>query len=105
MCTYTLSHLDKVNSGLRVTPGPPEFRVVDPAEPQPLPIEEFVDSIDSRGGYFQGVVKSIHDFQEELTGAVKSVVETKDFIVNRAKERRIPVETIKQLVSVLSFRA
>jgi ribosomal protein L21E len=80
-------------------PGPPEFRVVDPAEPQPLPIEEFVDSIDSRSGYFQGVVKSIHDFQEELAGAVKSVVETKGFIL----ERRIPAETIKQLVSVLSL--
>jgi hypothetical protein len=83
--------------------GPPEFRVLDPTEPQPLPIEEFVDIIDSRGGYFQGVAKSIHDFQEELTGAVKSVVETKDFILKRAKERRVPAETIKQLVSVLSL--
>ena len=84
-------------------PGPPEFRVVDPAEPQPLPIEEFVDSIDSRGGYFHGVAKSINDFQEELNEAVKSVVQTKDFILKRAKERGIPAETIKQLVSVLSL--
>ncbi len=45
-------------------PGPPEFRVLDPAEPQPLPIEEFVDSIDSHSRYFQAVAKSIHDFQE-----------------------------------------
>ena len=76
-------------------PGPPEFRVADSEELQPLPIEEFVDSIDFRSGYFQGAASSVHDFQEELTEAVKSVVKTKDFILQRAKERRIPTGTIK----------
>ena len=33
--------------------GPVKFEIADPSEPQPLPIEAFVDQIDSRGGYGQ----------------------------------------------------
>ena len=47
----------------------PEFEVADPTEPQPLPIEDFVDKIDSRRGYYQGIAKSLDDFQTELDSA------------------------------------
>ena len=40
----------------------PVFEVADPTEPQPLSIEEFVDQIDTRGGYLQGIASSLEDF-------------------------------------------
>jgi hypothetical protein len=45
--------------------------VTDPEESQPLPIEEFVDLIDSHSRYFQGAASSVHDFQEKLTKGSK----------------------------------
>src|ERR1700681_799484 len=48
---------------------PPQFEVVNPSEPQPLPIKEFVDGIDSRGGYFYGIANSVGDFESELEKA------------------------------------
>jgi len=47
----------------------PKFEVADPTEPQPLPIEDFVDQIDTRGGYFQGIADSLDDFAKELETA------------------------------------
>jgi hypothetical protein len=44
----------------------PDFEITDPSDPLPLPIEDFVDQIDSRGGYFQGMASSLEDFEEEL---------------------------------------
>ena len=38
------------------------FEVADPTEPQPLDIEEFVDQIDNRHGFFQSVASSINNF-------------------------------------------
>jgi len=38
------------------------FEVADPKEPQPLDIEEFVDQIDNRHGFFQSVASSINNF-------------------------------------------
>ena len=38
-------------------------------EPQPLPIEEFVDQIDLWKGFFNGITESIKDFEEELARA------------------------------------
>jgi len=35
--------------------GPPEVVIADPTEPQPIPIEEFRDNIDPRGGYSKGL--------------------------------------------------
>ena len=49
--------------------GLPLFEVADPTEPQPLPIEEFVDQIDSWKGFFNGIAESIKDFEEELARA------------------------------------
>jgi hypothetical protein len=56
----------------------PNFEVADPTEPQPLPIEDFVDQIDTRGGYLQGIAKEPEDFAKEL--------ETAD--LQREEERR-----------------
>ena len=47
-------------------PGPPIIEIVDNTEPQPLDISDFVDDIDSRGGYIQGIANSIKDFDKEL---------------------------------------
>ena len=47
----------------------PVFEVADPTEPQPLPIEDFVDKIDTRGGYFHGIANSVDDFTKELDSA------------------------------------
>ena len=44
----------------------PAFEVADPSEPPPLSIDEFVDQIDSRSGYFHGIAHSLDDFAEEL---------------------------------------
>ena len=84
-------------------PGPPRFEVADYSEPQPLAIEEFVDQIDTRGGYFQGAAKSVENFQDELKESVKAVVKDKEFTVKIAEQKGISMETFKQLVSVLSL--
>ena len=49
--------------------GPPPFEVADPSEPQPLLVEDFVDQIDSRSGYFYGLAKTTNDFHEEIERA------------------------------------
>ena len=55
-----------------LVPDLPEIEIADSSEPQPLPIEAFVDKIDSRGGYFQGIAKSLEDFSEEIAIADKT---------------------------------
>jgi hypothetical protein len=50
-------------------PEPLRIEIVDPEEPQPRPIEEFVDQIDTRGGYFYDIAESLEDFDEELSMA------------------------------------
>ena len=48
---------------------PLRYEVADHSEPQPLPIDEFVDEIDSRGGYFHGIASSLEGFEKELENA------------------------------------
>jgi hypothetical protein len=45
------------------------YEVADPTEPQPLPIEDFVDQIDLHRGYFYGKAASFDDFNKELVQA------------------------------------
>ena len=52
-----------------VEPGPPVIEIVDAAEPQPLAIKDFMDEIDSRGGYFYGIASSVEDIKQELEAA------------------------------------
>ena len=51
--------------------GPPEVVIADPAEPGPIPIEEFRDNIDPRGGYFHGLATDIQDFETDLEAEMK----------------------------------
>ena len=79
-----------------------EFEIANPTEPQPLPIEEFVDQIDTRHGFLYNVAKSVDDFDEELSKAdmdrskeqqmVQKILRRKD-----SKEER--VQLVQQMVS------
>ena len=62
--------------------GLPMFEVADPIEPQPLPIEEFVDQIDSWKGFFNGIAESIKDFEKELAQADSDQAKEKIILQN-----------------------
>jgi len=64
--------VDSTDEDDELMPGPPEVIIANPSEIPPLKIEDFVDSIDTRGRYYQGIVKSIEDFREELSQALVS---------------------------------
>jgi hypothetical protein len=85
----------------------PKFEVADPSEPQPLDISEFVDQIDSRGGYFQGIATNLDDFIQELKDAGFSRTKEKESLTtNLSKlESNLPneqVQFVQQLVANLS---
>lgn len=50
-------------------PNLPEIQIADTTEEQPIPIEDFVDKIDTRHGYFHGIAKSTKDFSKEIKEA------------------------------------
>src|SRR5260221_14598427 len=62
---------------------PLQYEVGDPSKPQPLAIEEFVDQIDSHGGYFYGIATSLEDFSTELEKADKQWVREKQGLQNK----------------------
>ena len=62
------------------------FEVADPTEPQPLLIEEFVDQIDLRKGFFNGIAESIKDFEEELAQADSEQAKEKISLQNTLAE-------------------
>lgn len=85
-----------------------EFEVADPTEPQPLDIEEFVDQIDSRGGYFYGIADSLEDFNEELERAdIMREKERSKLQVGLAQSHQLPtseqVQYVQQLVNALAL--
>lgn len=69
--------------------GPPLFEQADPTEPEPLAIEDFRDKIDTRGGYFAGVAKSLEDFQNELEKACEMSRNEQMSMINKMRERKI----------------
>jgi len=88
--------------------------MANPSEVSPLNIEDFVDSIDTRGGFYQGVAKSIENFNEELSLALLGRnVERKILERNLAEKSRRELELgntlmhpnhvqyVQQLVSAL----
>ena len=84
--------------------GPPEVVIADPTEPQPIPIEEFRDNIDPRGGYFQGIATNVHDFEYDLARAL--AVDEKDrkllmdFLKSKSnKMSKEDTEMVEQLVN------
>ena len=88
--------------------GLPDFVVADSTEPQPLPIEDFVDKIDTRRGYYHGIAKSLDDFRDELEEADLQRHKEKEFLqrnLEKAQEQ-VPVEHVQfvqQLVDVLAL--
>ena len=44
--------------------------IADQNDAPPLEIKDFVDKIDSRGGFFQGIATEINDFKLELESAL-----------------------------------
>ena len=58
--------LEPCSDDEEVDPNLPDFEIADPSEPQPIPIEEFVDQIDSRQGYFHGIAHTLEDFRSEI---------------------------------------
>ena len=85
----------------------PDFEVADPTEPQPLPIEEFVDKIDSRRGYYQGIAKSLDDFDKELSSADMQRSNEKGLLQKKLKEVQKGtsvehVQFVQQLVNTLA---
>ena len=99
---------DPCSDDEEVDTGPPAFEVADPSEPQPLAIEDFVDQIDSRGGYFHGIAKSLDDFKEELSKADIGRFQEKDGLqsnLNKAKGQisNEQAQYVQQLVNVLAL--
>jgi hypothetical protein len=88
--------------------GLPDFEVADPAEPQPLPIEDFVDSIDSRRGYFHGIANSLEDFKDELQQADLQRYDEAESLQQKLNKTRKDLsieheEFVQQLVNVLAL--
>ena len=87
-------------------PGPPITEIVDNTEPQPLEISDFVDNIDSRGGYIQGIANSIKDFDKELCEA-RLARDAERNLLSKAlslqNDKSAKADYIMQLISALSL--
>ena len=86
----------------------PRFEIMDPNEPQPLPIDDFVETIDSRRGYYHGIAESLDDFIEELYSADLQRKDEMKVLERKLSEDRgeTSVERIQfmqQLVTALSL--
>ena len=86
----------------------PRFEIMDPNEPQPLPIDDFVETIDSRRGYYHGIAESLDDFIEELYSADLQRQDEMKVLERKLSEDRgeTSVERIQfmqQLVTALSL--
>ena len=69
------------------------FEIAEGTDTQPLEIKDFVDQIDSRGGYFQGIAKSMDDFSLELERATED--RKRECIIMRKRLQLIPNNTIQ----------
>lgn len=89
-------------------PALPKFEIADMSEEQPIAIEKFVDQIDTRHGYFQGIARSVNDFAKELKEAdSQRYCEVKDLQNKLARSKdqmsKERVQYIQQLTNVLSL--
>lgn len=80
--------------------GPPGLIIADPSEPQPLDVKEFVDEIDSRGGFYNGIASDEKDFAQELSQARNQREIEKSFLDRELKGKQEGQE-IAQLTSAL----
>ena len=84
--------------------GLPEVVIADPTEPQPIPIEEFSDKIDPRGGYFQGIATDVYDFEYDLAKALTDNERDRNFLMQflKSKDNKMSkedTEMCKQLIN------
>ena len=89
-----------------VEPGPPVVEIVDATEPQPLAIKDFVDEIDSRGGYFYGIASSVEDIKQELEKAQLARSYERDILkraVAQSDKNSLPTKYVQQLVGILTL--
>jgi hypothetical protein len=89
-----------------VVDDPLQYEVADSKEDQPLSIEDFVDQIDSRGGYFFNIANSLDDFRFEIQQAdLQRDQEKRELQQNLERAREtIPeeqIQFIQQLVNTL----
>ena len=84
------------------------FEIADESEPQPLKVKDFADQIDSRGGYFHGIARSIGDFSEEIDKADQQrgreclmMKERLKLVENKATT--LQQQYVQQLVNVLAL--
>ena len=85
----------------------PKFEMKQETDPPPLSIDNFVDKIDTRRGYFQGIAKSLDDFVEELEEADMQKDQECNYLRSRleSSKKDLPVEQVEyvqQLVNVLA---
>jgi len=82
---------------------PPDFEMADEHDERPLPIEDFVDTIDNRGGYFHGIATSIDDFGAELDYLDTLQIQEKAHLQNIVKETKSLSQKVyvRQLVNAL----
>jgi Integrase zinc binding domain/RNase H-like domain found in reverse transcriptase len=86
----------------------PRFEIHDEKEDQPVPIEEFVDQIDSRRGFFQGIASSLSDFNDEIAQAdYERLYELQILQEKIAKDRKNltkgQFDYVSQLVNILAL--
>jgi len=82
---------------------PSDFEMADEHDERPLPIEDFVDTIDNRGGYFHGIATSIDDFGAELDYLDTLQIQEKAHLQNIVKETKSLSQKVyvQQLVNAL----
>ena len=83
-----------------------EFEIADASEQAPLFIEEFVDQIDTRHGYFHGIANSVIDFNQELNKADLERDKEKSVLDERLEQRELGREQaqfLQQMVSALAL--
>ena len=85
-----------------------ETVIADQNEPKPLDILDFVDKIDSRGGYFQGIAQGIEEFEIDLDQALSERKLERSRLIKIELDRSDVISTgqkqyLSQLINALSL--
>jgi len=62
--------------------GLPDVVIADPTKPGPIPIKEFRDNIDLRGGHFHELVTDIHDFEINMLNNQGKMKRDREMMMN-----------------------
>lgn len=83
-----------------------EYEVADDTEPQPLPIEDFIDQIDGRHGFLYNVAETVNDLEQELAEADHTRAKEHTFLqkfINKKDTKTTRVQLVQQLVNALAL--